>query len=174
MEREPGPGAEKYICSKAGIETLRQCLRKKPMKEIRKIIGIAVDLKAAERQAAEQEYLAAQERLRRNIPGLDELRAAVEEGIQYRIEFGRMMEDGDNDGARLPRRPKADPKYLAAGYPVAAAYLKAEGWACSAHHAKIAAGETAMKRIAAGEEFSAVIAEMEAEWSAYCADHSWD
>lgn len=111
----------------------------------------------AERQALET-----------SIPGLAELQAARDEWATYHRDFKRMMEDGDNDGARPPRRPTIDADEVAAQYPLAAAYLLAQSYSHANHHAKATAGTKAMRRLVAGESHTIVVAEMEQEWSDYC------
>lgn len=90
--------------------------------------------------------------------GLDELRAAQDaaynEEHRYQDQFERMMDDENNDGARPPKaldeslRTHADK--LAARYPRAAAYLRAEGYTYSNNHHKYGAGKKAMTLIASG------------------------
>ena len=93
---------------------------------------------AAEREARE----AAQEAA---VPGLKALREARAEWAAYRAAFEAAMEDEYNDGARMPRAPQSDTQALAAQYPRAALYLKAEDYAAAANYAKATAGEKAMQ-----------------------------
>lgn len=89
-------------------------------------------------------------RLAEHVPGLDALRSAynVEEG--YDRAFTAMMEDEDNDGVRPPRKPATDAAALAAQYPRAALYLKADAYSCAAHDCKASAGRKAMDLLASG------------------------
>lgn len=159
MEIEPGmAGIERYIVAKCDERTLRAALARKPMREIKRMIGTVVDL-LAERIAAYKANLAAR------VPGLEIIRTARAEHADYHEALERMMEDEGNDGARPPRKPTADLAALATEYPVAAAYLKAEGYSLASHYAKASAGRRAMERIEAGEDAAVVIAEMEREWT---------
>lgn len=105
--------------------------------------------------------------LARNVPGLAELRRAGGDESRYAHDFNRMMEDEYNDGARPPAPVRVRYSDLAIKFPAAAGYLKAEDWEAASHFAKSAAGNRAKSRIAAGENVELVLAEMEAEWTAY-------
>lgn len=168
IEIVPGkPGVKPYIGSKASLAALQAALRKKPMPEIKALIRVAVDLQA-ERDAA------AEARLNRNVPGLAELRAVIEAHDRYDGQFARMMEDEHNDGANPPRPVKTDGAAVAEKYPIAAAYIKAENWACAQNHVKANAGSVALRKIGNGEDSNAAIAEMEATWQKYIDARIWD
>jgi hypothetical protein len=159
LEIEPGiVGVERYIVARCDERTLRTALARKPMLEIKRVIGTVVDL-AAERLAAREAML------RDRVPGLEILRAAREDVSRYHRQCERMMEDEGNDGARPPRRPAADPKAVAAQYPIATAYLLAEAYRNASHDVKSGAGRRAMARIEAGEDAAVVIEAMEREWT---------
>lgn len=108
------------------------------------------------------------------IDGLAEIYAAINDEIRYRREFNAMMDDEGNDGARPPKRPAANVADLEAKYPCAAAYIKAEDYSLSGNHAKSSAGQKALEKIINGDDYAAVLDEMESEWSAYCDAHMWD
>lgn len=108
------------------------------------------------------------------IEGLQEIYDAKEAWSRYRNAFERMMEDQDNDGAFPPMRPTVNVEELNTKYPRAAAYIKAENYSCAANYAKSSAGRTALEKIINGEDYVQAIADMEAEWSAYCDAHVWD
>jgi len=108
------------------------------------------------------------------IEGYKELKAAYADVGRYHMEFDRMMEDEGNDGARLPNPVKIDPKELAKKYPRAEAYIEAERYSNAGHYAKTAAGEKAKKRIIAGEDYTAVLADMEAEWHKAAEEAVWN
>jgi hypothetical protein len=134
---------------------------------------IIAELKAR-REAEAQREAEAKAKLIANVPGLDILRDALTRQEMYQVAFNRMMEDEGNDGARPPKKPTDDIATLKAQYPAAAAYLKAESWEYAGHYAKSAAGRKAKQAIADGADYTAVLAQMEAEWSAHCAEHAWD
>jgi len=146
------------VCAKVNADQLR----KVEVPEVIRIIRNVADLRAE-----------AEAKLKANVPGLDELRAAYEQAEQEYEAFARMMDDEQNDGARPPK-PAANPAELAAKYPVAAAYLKAEAWSMASHYAKAAAGRKAMERIANGEDHRTVLTGMETEWAEHCNAHMWD
>jgi hypothetical protein len=154
-------GVEKFILLNCTVEYFRVALRDRPMKEIKSVVGMVVDF-GAEAAAAK---LA-------NIPGLAELQAAVNAWERYEIERERRL-NSESMSSIIPARPM-DPAEVAAKYPVAAAYLKADDWAGAANFEKVSAGKKAMKRIEAGENYETVIAEMEAEWTKAAMGHIWD
>ncbi len=84
------------------------------------------------------------------VPGLASLRAARADEARYRAEFERMMEDEYNDGVNPPAKPAVSSSDLAAQYPRAALYLKAESYSCASNHHKAAAGSKAMQLLAEG------------------------
>ena len=109
-----------------------------------------------------------------SIEGLKEIERAQMDEERYSRQFNRMMDDEFNDGARPPRRPKANSIELRRRYPRAAAYLKAESWEYASNYAKASAGKKALERIINGEDYSKVLEDMDAEWSAHCARRAWD
>jgi len=111
------------------------------------------DLQAAVEAAEEadrQAKRAATEQLAKNVPGLKELRTAIDAEVEYRDRFREMMEDGDNDGVNPPRSPETNVGELQAQYPRAALYLRAEGYTRASHWAKAKAGREAMAILADG------------------------
>lgn len=118
-------------------------------------------------QEAVRQYVA-------NIPGLQELRYAINEENAYTEAFKKMMETEYNDGVNPPRKPEADVSALKSQYPQAAAYLQAEAWSYASNYVKSGAGKRAMDRISHGEDYKTVIAEMKAEWSKHVDEHIWD
>ncbi|MBW1723138.1 MAG: hypothetical protein JRJ78_13915 [Deltaproteobacteria bacterium] len=146
------------VCARVDADQLRRV----EVPEVTRVIRDVVDLRAE-----------AEARLKANVLGLDELRAAYEDAERERVEYQRMMEDEYNDGARPPR-PAGDPAELAAKYPVAAAYLKAEAWSMASHYAKAAAGRKATESIANGEDYKTALETMEKEWAEHCNAHMWD
>lgn len=108
------------------------------------------------------------------IEGLKEIRAAIDDIERYREEFNAMMDDEFNDGVFPPKKPTANISELKAKYPRAVAYIKAEEYSFADHHVKSEAGKKAIDRIINGEDYAAVITDMEAEWGNFCAKHMWD
>jgi hypothetical protein len=108
------------------------------------------------------------------IEGLKELRAALNERERYSEQFAKMMDDEHNDGVRPPRPAAGNTDDLRARYPRAAAYILAEAWGGAAHDVKASAGNKAVKRILAGDDYAEAIAEMKATWAAHCDQHVWD
>ena len=85
------------------------------------------------------------------VPGLKELRAARDAAELHGERFGRMMEDESNDGARPPAPPTGpSPAELAAKYPRAALYMRAEDYSLASHDRKASAGKRAMQMIRDG------------------------
>lgn len=125
----------------------------------------------AEKKAAEDARRKAREDKINAIEGLTELKAAIDAEIAYGRAFDRMMEDEYNDGVNPPSKPKVSSADLRKQYPRAAAYIKAENWEYANHYAKSSAGRRAKERIINGDDYSTVLADMEAEWSAHCEEH---
>jgi len=97
------------------------------------------------------------------IEGYAELKKAYMEFDRYHREFSEMTESGKN----YKIEPlTVNPEDVEKKYPKAAAYVEAERYSNAANYDKANAGEKAMKRIIAGENFETVIAEMKAEWLA--------
>jgi hypothetical protein len=108
------------------------------------------------------------------FPGLDLLRAALDDEARYQRQFNRMMEDEYNDGARPPAPIKVKYADVAPKYPAAVAYLRAESYTYSDNYAKSGAGTRAVKRLEAGEDYKLVLADMESEWQKHVDEHIWD
>ena len=104
-----------------------------------------------------QEETAAEEAA---IPGLRELRAAYDAEEKYRSDCATALEDEMRDGVNIPVAPRTDIDALAAQYPRANLYLKAEGYADASHYAKASAGRKAMTLLREGgtiEEAAAIL-----------------
>lgn len=127
----------------------------------------------AEKKATEEAARKEREAKINSIEGLKELKAAINDEEEYYNEFNRRMEN-EALSSFLPARPEISSKDLAAKYPRAAAYIKAENWSLASHYAKVSAGKKALERIINGENHEQVLADMEAEWSAHCEEHIWD
>jgi hypothetical protein len=128
---------------------------------LRQIVDAAI---AAEAEAERRET----ERLAANVPGLEQLRAAIDAEQQYRRGFNRMMEDEDNDGVCPPKHPVASSAELAKQFPRAAVYIRAESYSFANHWAKVKAGEEAMEIIGSG----GVIDDAEAKLENWLADNN--
>ncbi len=147
-----------------------RCARPKAQADAQWIIAHKAEIIAELRRRQEQAAAAAREHQARidAIEGLRELQAALNAHDAYRRAFAHMMDDGQNDGIRPPAVPASSIEELRARYPRAAAYIKADAWACAEHYAKAAAGRKALERIIQGDDYAAALADMEAEWAAYC------
>lgn len=164
VEIEPGmPGVGRYIRTTCQLRTLADALRSKPIPEIKRIIGVAADL-------AQERYDNEQSKIHAAVPGLDILRAARHEWDVYHEDFNRSF-DREDGCCNRPRKPASDPDAIAIQYPIAAAYLRAEGFSLAAHHAKAGAGSRATERIVSGEDYMTVIREMESEWTTYATNN---
>lgn len=165
-------GNDKMKCfarDKEGEELLKAIVSGQYKEEIE---SIRAELKA---EAAEKAREKAERQTKIDvIEGLRELTDAYLDLKRYRDEFNAMMDDEYNDGARPPKKPEANIKELRERYPRADACIKAQDWEHASHFMKAAAGRKAMQRIIDGEDYAQAIADMEAEWSAYCMKHMWD
>lgn len=106
--------------------------------------------------------------LLQNVAGLKELTNAINEDIDYTKKFDEMMEDEQNDGVNPPTLPKVKVSDVAALYPIAAAYLKAEKFEYSNNFMKSSFGKKAKTIIAQGGDYVKAILDMESGWTDYC------
>lgn len=103
------------------------------------------------KMAAVREKMKAEEaELAKNVPGIEELKAAYAAKAEYRRAFNAAMEDEYNDGVHMPVLPTANIEELEAKYPIAALYLKADSYTYSENYAKSAAGDKAKAILADG------------------------
>ncbi len=79
------------------------------------------------------------------VEGLDELGNATRAWAAYHAEMSGNMQAIANGDASAPQKPSADLVALRAKYPVAACYLRADGFADAANHHKASAGAEAKK-----------------------------
>ncbi len=106
------------------------------------------------------------------IEGVKEIEAAMDAVDRYFDAVERAQDD--ENGCCFPiSRSKVSVKGLKEKYPRAAAYLHAQDYSLSAHYMQTTTGRTAMAKIKAGEDYTAVIAAMEAEWKAYTSEAMW-
>jgi hypothetical protein len=135
---------------------------------------IYLEVAKASIEAMQKQNKEAKEKLNKNVPGLEELEKIKEEWDTYYYKFEKMMNDEFNDGVNPPKKPSKTIEEVTSLYPIASAYLKAESFILSNHHAKYSAGKKAKERIINGEDFKVVIEDMEKEWSDYAKEHIWD
>ena len=126
-----------------------------------------------------EEQEAAQARAEREakiqaIPGLVEIERARADLAAWRDEWDASFEGEGGGGIGVRPKPKYDLKAMYDQYPKAVAYINAREYSRSENIAKASAGEVAVRKILAGEDYNAAIAEMEAAWAKYCMDHAWD
>lgn len=120
----------------------------------------------AEHDAALAEYRRKLEALYPGIEAIEAARAAVQD---WHRRFNESFEKGNYGGEGVGAPPPKDAVKLACEqYPREAAYLRAHEWSAAAHFVKAAAGKRAKERILNGEDYDAALADMEAEWDAYC------
>jgi hypothetical protein len=101
----------------------------------------------------------------KQIPGLDELRAAAIAKAEAQYNYDRASSYGyPVKQARILSDAEEAYNTLTERYPAAAAYLKAQNWEAASNYAKSAAGRRARLRILAGEDYTEVIQDMKAEW----------
>jgi uncharacterized protein len=128
------------------------------------------DKAVAINQQARDNYKA---NLKNNVPGLDELeKVKADYNAEQRL-FSKSIENG-NGILHSPKVTSADVAEVGKKYPVASAYLKADGYSNSANYHKASAGETAKDRIRRGENYKQVLEDMEKEWEKSVEEHIWD
>lgn len=108
-----------------------------------------------------------------SIPGLAELRAALEDEENWRKEYNRSIVRGDS-GAGLRPRPQYDWEAMEAKYPRATAYICAENMSHTPNLTKAASGRRALERIINGEDYTQALADARSEWNAYLMAHYLD
>jgi hypothetical protein len=133
----PYPEYTHYTCEKVIITT-------DEANKLNALLEAIRDAKDADHEA----------KLAANVPGLDILRAALEDEGRYHRQFNRMMENEQNDGVNPPSPVKVRYNDVAEQYPRAAMYLKAESYSNASHYAKSGAGSKAMELIENGGDLS--------------------
>ena len=109
------------------------------------------------------------------IPGLAEIRAAMEAQANWHREFRASFEGPEAvGGLGIRPQPTTDIDALLSRYPVAAAYLDAQAFADADNYIKSEAGRKAVDAILSGSDPSAAVQAMRNEWTAYCTSHIWD
>jgi len=103
------------------------------------ILNDALKANALDKIKSQREQLAAA------IPGLNKLYQAINAENEYEHAFDLMMEDEQNDGANAPSHPATDVRDIAAKYPKAALYVRAENYSLAANYHKSSAGNKAME-----------------------------
>lgn len=78
------------------------------------------------------------------VPGYHMLSTAIYEAEVYREAFNRAMENEQNDGARMPKSSNLSVSEITKQYPIAALYIRAEGYFEASNSQKSAAGALAM------------------------------
>lgn len=120
----------------------------------------------AEHDAALAEYKRKLDALSPGIEAIEAARAAVRD---WHRRFNDSFEHGNYGGEGVGAPPPKDAVKLACEqYPREAAYLRAHEWSGAAHFVKAAAGKRAKDRILDGDDPAEALADMEAEWRAYC------
>lgn len=142
--------------------------------DLEKIAAVKTDILAILMAEYNAEDAARQERDEKikAISGLAELQAAYDDVEMWRAEFNKSFDDIGGFGVR--QKPQYDFKAMREQYPRAAAYLDAEEYCLSFHHAKSAAGERARNAIINGEDYVAALERMRKEWRDYCEKNIWD
>lgn len=123
--------------------------------------GLMVPREIAEEAVKQTEEKEALTDPNKVIDGYAELVAAYNDRARYQAELERSY-----DTSIGPKPIAVKPEEIEAKYPRAAAYAKARAYSSARNYAKSAAGEKAMEKIIAGEDYAVVIAEMDAEWHA--------
>ncbi len=158
IEIEPAAeGVNPYLSARFSADGLQKILERRPMPEIKRVVGDVVDL-ASERTSEKEAGI------KTNVPGLDELRSIINDWESYYESSSRMSKGEKTDSAKPPKKPEVKIKEIARKYPVATAYMKADEWSLSSHGIKSGAGDEAKRRIENGENYEKVIDEMEKEW----------
>ena len=105
------------------------------------------------------------------IEGLKEIEDAENAWYAYHRAYSKAF---DSECVRLPKRPEVSVKELKEKYPRAAAYLYVQQFSNAANYQKSGIGSKHLERIINGEDYTKVIEDMEAEWTAAANEHLWD
>ncbi len=108
--------------------------------------------------------------IQKNVPGLEELRAARAHDSDQRDQFMRSMERGTGILRGDPASHTA--AEVEKKYPRAAAYLRAEAWSYASNYMKASFGKTAMNEIASGKSYKKAIDDMRKKWRKYTDNQS--
>ena len=151
----------KIVASKAGIKD-PVCVSFSGCGNNVGIVPREVAEKALEQGRQEQENR--EYNLRTNVPGIDELKAAIAHNEEEQKRFSRTI---TSDAGKIYERDLIDVDALRAEFPRAAAYLEAESFCYSADYKKSILGKEAMEKIRLGEDCDAALSEMATAWKAY-------
>ena len=99
-----------------------------------------------------------------DIEGLAEIKAALSAWTGYMYARKEYEEGFALD---MPKKPQVKVGDLEQKYPRASAYLRAEAWKKSPDFARSRLGEQACRKIAAGEDYTQALDEMERGWDAF-------
>lgn len=140
------------------------------------ILQYLLEQEAAQARAEQEAAKARAEREAKvqAIPGLAEIEHARADLAAWREEWEASFEGEGGGGIGVRPKPKYDLKSMYDQYPKAVAYINAREYSRSENIAKARAGEVAVQKILAGEDYNAAITEMKAAWTKYCMDHAWD
>lgn len=123
---------------------------------------------------AESEKVSAEERAAKiaAIPGLAEIKAAIDDEYEWRGEYEDAMESED-ETIHLRPRPSVDIAALRAKYPQASAYLTAEAMSHRSNYEYAAIGRKALEMVINGD-YQGAVEYMDARKKQLCAEHAWD
>lgn len=140
------------------------------------ILQYLLEQEAAQARAEQEAAKARAEREAKvqAIPGLAEIEHARADLAAWHEEWEASFEGEGGGGIGVRPKPKYDLKSMYDQYPKAVAYINAREYSRSENIVKARAGEVAVQKILAGEDYNAAITEMKAAWTKYCMDHAWD
>ena len=118
---------------------------------------------AAFKSTEDQKKANAKLALEKAVPGLAELKSALNANEAYQHAFQKMMDNENNDGVNPPKAPVSDLDSLRAKYPLAALYVKAESFEQASNYMKSSAGTAAKKALVEGSS-PAEVAEIMDDW----------
>lgn len=106
------------------------------------------------------------------IPGLEAIKAAIEDMEKWQDEFERSFE-GEFGGYNVRPRPNYDINKMLKENPQAAAYLKAEKYANKVNYELSEIGKRALDRVIEGD-WEAAISDLDREISEFVQHHIYD
>ena len=104
------------------------------------------------------------------IPGLSEIKKAIDTMDNYRLDFDRAFED---ENGVYPTMPDVNIRKMLSEYPHAAAYLEAENNSLSYNDEISLIGRKALEKVIDGD-YQSAIATMRKELKAFTTKHIWD
>lgn len=111
-------------------------------------------------------------KLQENVPGLQMLEQIRDEWETYHYRINRDIESGS--GRITAVKPKYPVSVVEKKFPVASAYLQAQGYVNSSNYRQSAIGKQAVEAIENGGDYKKAISDMKEEWHKAASEAVWN